>query len=342
MGHLVNPISFRLSVNSFWSSNWVLLNNFNYINIFKKDYLLFNYFDWLFNRSEIWTKNLLYSGYKIYRMYKKIIINVYYYDANAQIPKHNRLRFLAWLTRHFLRKALKKFKKKNWKRKILRRKSWNRFFDSLYNKFIKIEFLLLRNKFRFFQLNVLNKNNNYDSMSLNFYSTDNLSIPVTSIANYIGFRLRRKYSLGWTLRPVIRDLNYKILKKKLVGYKILCSGRFTRAQIATHEWQHRGAICYSTVTSLVKYAEVRVRLKFGIGGVKVWLGFGNNNIALRRRRVFIDAPKYIPFKYSLRVFINTKNNYITLHLNYWFFFLLEFYFLKQKILNYIDYVLDVK
>jgi hypothetical protein len=66
----------------------------------------------------------------------------------------------------------------------------------LQNKFIKAESFWLKNKFQYFHVNAVNKNNNYDNISLNFYSTDNLSIPVTAIASYIGFRLRRKYSLG--------------------------------------------------------------------------------------------------------------------------------------------------
>ena len=342
MGHLVNPISFRLSVNSFWSSNWVLLNNFNYINIFKKDYLLFNYFDWLFNKSEIWTKNFLYSGYKIYRMYKKIIVNIYYYDAEAQIPQYGKLRFYAFVVRYLVRKLWFPPRTQKLRNKIVRRRTWKLIIIFLQNKFIKAESFWLKNKFQYFHVNAVNKNNNYDNISLNFYSTDNLSIPVTAIASYIGFRLRRKYSLGWVLRPVLKDLNSKIRKKRILGYKILCSGRFTRHQIATYRWHHRGAIRYSTATSSVHYAEVRVRLKFGLGGIKVWLGFGKNDIDLMKRRVFIDAPKYLPFKYSIRVFRNDKRNYIILHLNYWFFFFIRVLFFKTRQFNMYKYCLRAR
>ncbi len=81
MGHLINPISNRLSVNTFWNSNWSLVNNFNYINLFKKDYVLFEFLDWFLKKSNFIKFSLLLSHYKIYRVSNNIFINFYYYNV---------------------------------------------------------------------------------------------------------------------------------------------------------------------------------------------------------------------------------------------------------------------
>jgi len=331
MGHIVNPVSFRLSVNSFWDSNWVLLNNFNYINVFKKDYLLFNYFNWWFNNSEVWTTNFLYSNYKIYRIYKKIIINIYYYDANTQIVRRAELKFFVWLFKFYLRRIWFYKRTSLIRNKIIYRKSWTKICKIFKFIFIRTELLAFRNQSTFlFSVSTLNGNNNFDDVSFNLYSMNVLNISVEAIVSYIGFRLQRKYSLNWVLRPVFKDLNLKMRRRRILGYKILCSGRFSREQIATYDWSHKGSLQYSTISSLVKYAEVRVRFKFGVGGVKLWLGYGCNNFRVVKRKIFLESIEYTPFKYSLKRFKNDKNNYIILYLNYWFFFFIRVMFFKKK------------
>lgn len=340
MGHLVNPISFRLGVTSFWSSNWVLLNNFNYINVFKKDYLLFDYFYWWFNNSEVWTNNFLYSNYKIYRIYKKIIINIYYYDAKVQIGK-GKYKFFGWLFKFFLRRMW--FDESFNRKKIINKRHWNKMYRILLESLLQSELLLLKNKFTFLSpVNILNGNNKLDDISFNLYSMDVWNISVEAITSYIGFRLQRKYTLNWVLRPVIKDLNSKMRRKRLLGYKILCSGRFNRNQIATYDWSHKGAIQYSTISSLVKYAEVRVRFKFGVGGIKIWLGFGHNNFNVFRRKVFLHTVYYLPFKYLLKRFIDSKSNYIVLYLNYWFLFFIRIMILKKINFNFYSIIIKIR
>jgi len=334
MGHIVNPVSFRLSVNSFWDSNWVLLNNFNYINVFKKDYLLFNYFNWWFNNSEVWTTNFLYSNYKIYRIYKKIIINIYYYDANTQIVRRAELKFFVWLFKFYLRRIWFYKRTSLIRNKIIYRKSWTKICKIFKFIFIRTELLAFRNQSTFlFSVSTLNGNNNFDDVSFNLYSMNVFNISVEAIVSYIGFRLQRKYSLNWVLRPVFKDLNLKMRRKRILGYKILCSGRFSREQIATYDWSHKGSLQYSTISSLVKYAEVRVRFKFGVGGIKLWLGYGCNNFRVVKRKIFLESLQYTPFKYLLKRFENKKNNYIILYLNYWFFFFIRIMFFKKKKFN---------
>ena len=75
-----------------------------------------------------------------------------------------------------------------------------------------------------------------NSYRINFYDIQTTSgITANIIALYIRGRLIQRYSLNWILRPVLKDLNQRIDKKIILGYKIVCSGRFTRKQIATYK-----------------------------------------------------------------------------------------------------------
>ena len=87
MGHLINPITNRLSINILWNSNWSLINNFNYNNIFKKDYILFQFLTWFTKKSKFGRFNIIISHYKIYRIKDNIFINFYYYNAGLEEKK---------------------------------------------------------------------------------------------------------------------------------------------------------------------------------------------------------------------------------------------------------------
>ena len=90
MGHLINPISNRLSINTFWNSNWSLVNNFNYVNLFKKDYILFEFLNWFLKKSKYGKFNLLLSHYKVYRIANNVFINFYYYNVALEEKRYDR------------------------------------------------------------------------------------------------------------------------------------------------------------------------------------------------------------------------------------------------------------
>ena len=46
MGHLINPISFRIGHKIFWKSNWSIYKKTSYVTVFKKDILTFKYINW--------------------------------------------------------------------------------------------------------------------------------------------------------------------------------------------------------------------------------------------------------------------------------------------------------
>lgn len=313
MGHLVNPVSLRLSINSFWNSNWVLNNNFNYINIFKKDYLLFQFLNWFIKKTKFIKFNILISHYKIYRVNNLVFINLYYYNGNIENDTYLYQIF-------YFNNILKK--QKSLKRKDQDNRTQN-LYEYIFRSILFNLYWRLINASLNFYLNKIDFKNIY---YFNIYNLNFLNITVDAITNYLSLKLQKRYSLNWILRPILKDLNIKVKQKNFLGYKIVCSGRFTRKQIATYMWMRNGSMKLNTITNLVKYSEVRVRLKYGICGIKVWINYGLNNNDLLKRNLSLIYPMYLPFKYL----VNKKTKQVILFLNYWFYFYIKVVFFKLK------------
>lgn len=322
MGHLINPISFRLSVNSFWNSNWILINNFNYINIFKKDFTLFHFLNWFLKKSELIEYNIIISHYKIYRINNLIYINLFYYNAHEEAQSSK----LKWKPRY--RRKKNKFYKLN----------SIEFFEYFYRTilyYLYWNLIISATTFYFQKLN-----NNKDIFFFNIYNLTFADITVDSITKYISVKLQKKFSLKWILSPILRDLATRIKIKTFLGFKLVCSGRFTRKQIATYTWYKKGSLQFNTVSSLIKYSEVRTRLKYGLCGIKLWVNYGNNNLTLRNRKLSLIYPIYTPFKY--KVITNKNQPNIILFLNYWFFFFLRIIFFKNRSFSFYKKFIRIK
>lgn len=349
MGHLVNPIAIRLSINNLWNSNWVLINNFNYNTMFKKDYLLFQYLNWFIKKKHMLFHNFIISHYKLYKIHDKIFINLYYYTADMEEEKyyiHNRIIMsIIW----------KKYKRSLWKYKNNKSKlSYPSNFKFLYNKHYKRN----SNKFRrihkyfckfvisylfYYCINIylnyyLNKLNNITKYTktwnnelkyyFNVFNLDFWNVTPNIITTYISCKLQQRYSLNWVLKPIFKDLTKKMNKGYFLGYKLLCAGRFTRRQIATYIWIKKGSLCLNNFSSLVKYSQARIRLKFGLGGIKLWLHYGYNNKLVKPRLALLVYPKYTPFKF----FFEKKKKTVIFFFNYWAFVYLRIIFLKKSYL----------
>ena len=177
------------------------------------------------------------------------------------------------------------------------------------------------------------KNQSMNFFFFNIYALNLFSVSVEAITSHISLRLQKKFSLNWVLLPVLKDLSYKVKSNVFLGYKLVCSGRFTRKQIATYTWVKKGSIKFNSVSNLIKYSEARVRLKYGLCGIKLWINYGFNSAHLKKRNLFLLYPVYVPFRYSTGIY--KGNNYIICYLNYWFFFLLKYYLWKKNLLIFI-------
>jgi hypothetical protein len=224
MGHLINPITNRLSINTFWNSTWSLVNNFNYINVFKKDYILFQFLNWFTKKSKFGKFNVIISHYKVYRIYKNIFINFYYYNAGIEEKKYRfQISFLVNLLRRKRKFWNKRTKQKSivtrFKRIMYRtslsgkqlsrtflfkqKSTLNKFatakIKSLYVFFIKIVVSniywgLLNNSLSFYLSKLYSTPEKY---YFNIYNLDFLNVTTDIISTYISLRLQQKYSLNW-------------------------------------------------------------------------------------------------------------------------------------------------
>lgn len=328
MGHLINPVSVRLSVNSFWNSNWVLFNNFNYVNLFKKDYMLFHFLNWFTKKQKFGKFNIIISHYKVFRNLNDVYINFYYYNAGLEEKKFKFQVFFLFS----LLKARRKVWYKNLKT-ISTKKVKN-----MYEYFLKvlvsqIYWYIINNCLSFYLTKLVNNKNNF---YFNIYSLNFMNVNVDIISTYISLKLQQRHSLNWVLKPILKDLANKVKKKVFLGYKIVCSGRFTRKQLATYQWTKKGSLHLSKFSSLVKYSEARVRLKYGLCGIKVWLNYGFNNASIFKRQLLLVYPLHVPFKYVLDV----SNKTVHFYLNYWAYTYMRVLFFKSR--NYRSYEKFIK
>lgn len=358
MGHLINPLSNRLSINSFWNSNWSLVNTFNYVNLFKKDFILFQFLNWFTRKPKFGKFNIIISHYKVFRIFGKISINFYYYNASAEEKKrYIQLNSVINLLKNNIEvkksysgafTVYKKFNKS--KNTFYTPKSVGKFSTTRFLLDNKVRYLLdyiIKNIISYFYWFLIRKAikvyvNIFDSVSekviFNVYNLSFLNITSNVISTYITLKLQQKYSLNWILRPVIKDLTSKVRKRLILGFKIVCSGRFTRKQIATYSWNKFGSLKISSFSSLVKYSESCVRLKYGLCGIKVWLNYGSNNLNLFTRSLSLVFPLYTPFKYI----VNFNDNTIIFFLNYWYYLYFKVSFIKSRDFNLYSTLIKLK
>lgn len=85
MGHIVNPISYRLGASRCWNSVWPndLSMSFSYTTLMKSDWDLFLFFKRFFDLKIIMQSGYIFSHVKIIREGKKIFCIVYFYDGGS-------------------------------------------------------------------------------------------------------------------------------------------------------------------------------------------------------------------------------------------------------------------
>lgn len=97
-----------------------------------------------------------------------------------------------------------------------------------------------------------------------------MNVNASIISEFFFIRLKQYY----TIWEVLKNINFlfRILmrKKRIVrGYKIMCSGRFSRKQRATYNWKSFGSLALSTVKSKLDYSYRTIALKYSSITIKV-------------------------------------------------------------------------
>lgn len=90
--------------------------------------------------------------------------------------------------------------------------------------------------------------------------------PADFYLNFITAKLYYKYILADVINPIVR-----LSSRYYRGFAITCSGRFTRAQIASKKYFRRGSIGFSTGKIGLDYSQRAVTLKYGTCNFKIWV-----------------------------------------------------------------------
>jgi hypothetical protein len=86
--------------------------------------------------------------------------------------------------------------------------------------------------------------------------------------NYITTKLYYRYILNDVIKPIVR-----LSTKYYRGFRIICNGRFTRAQMATTRVYRRGSLLSNMVSVPLAYGQRTVVLKYGACNLKIWLRY---------------------------------------------------------------------
>ncbi len=108
---------------------------------------------------------------------------------------------------------------------------------------------------------------------LTYYILDNKTLSGEALARYIGIKLSQGFQLGEAVSDIIKNLNQLIKEKNAIiyGYRISCSGRFTRRQRASYRNYKEGRLSLNMVSSFIDYGSKEIFLKYGACNIKVWL-----------------------------------------------------------------------
>lgn len=275
MGHLINPIAVRLGLNYTWESVWVNQFKFKSRKLVGKDLVLHKYLRVLINRKRLWKTGVFVSHYRIFRLKHKAVVLLYIYDGSVKL--------LLRLARKFLRKLLLKYNK-IWYRKRLKIKYLRRYTSVMRHKialfYIKRYYrtfgFIKRLLILYYKLWVTRKIKNKIEPNVSCFvlGLAESQLSSSSIANYVAIKLRQHFKLKSALNPVLNLLNNN---KFLVGYKIQCSGRFRRKEMAERLVFAKGKVSLNTFSAKVDYSMSTVVLKYSVCGIKVWLNFKNLN-----------------------------------------------------------------
>jgi ribosomal protein S3 len=95
-----------------------------------------------------------------------------------------------------------------------------------------------------------------------------LVITSSFLARYLSIKLLQRHRLLQTLNPVFRDLKQN---SRILGYRIACSGRFTKKEIATYEWYQAGSLPTNKLRAHLDYAFIPFIMKYSVCCFKVWI-----------------------------------------------------------------------
>lgn len=291
MGHLINPISTRLGFNSFWLSSWSRFKPVNYSYNLMLDTVLRNLIFWLFSDSiasaQLSIVGFFFSHFKVIRRNNKILIFIFLFLDSSKVLKSqsvevdpsaveisSNLLSINNSNSSLLTKinfyAMSSF----FGRLFLQNKN-NQLLNNIhltnltFNSFIK-DIL----SFSFTKLFNFNSHFSFFKPILFINFLDDIDcIKSSFISRFFARRLSFGFDLNRVIFPIVLDLSELIEsgQSSLKGFRISCSGRFTKTQMASYSWEKFGPVPLNNFNCSVDYALSQVCMKYGMCGIKVWL-----------------------------------------------------------------------
>lgn len=105
------------------------------------------------------------------------------------------------------------------------------------------------------------------------------------LGEFITRKLAQRHRLRDILFPIMRSLGKN---ESVSGFKISCSGRFTRADRALYTWYRYGKISLNTVSRPILYDFTEKSLKFGMVSIKIWIQYNGKVLKEMKRRELLE------------------------------------------------------
>lgn len=292
MGCLINPYLLRLNKLFFWKSTW---NNtiFNYnLNI---DYILFDLFIYFFKFLQLrfFQISLIFDNdLKIKRQKNNLKLFFSFYISDIQFLYYYLYYNLLWFFRkiRFFRKKTKKIK--SWRKYIYLKKNiqkykkkkilifiqkYKKFFHFFIFFFIKLEKYYIKNLINFF---FFFSNYFFEKFLFNLkkeilffiecFYTNNFNHSIKILTNYICIRLKQNFYIFDILKPISQYLKKR---SNILGFKIKCSGRFTRKDRTAKIIEVYKQVSLTKLKAKINFAFDTVILKYSLCSIKIWIHY---------------------------------------------------------------------
>lgn len=274
MGHLVNPLSFRVYNIKYWASSWFTNNQYAFLNIhdilIKK--ILQKSLRVFFGNSN----GILFSHIKLIRISRNISIYIYIHDTFLDVITHNfnKRRKIIWFKKFVVRKNSNKLNKltldiRNQISLVIIKQIRFLLQDYLKRKFLN----KVWSAFKYFCVTFLNKitplNNIFNFKIIGLCKN---YVNASIIGQFFYTRLRQYYTIWEILKSINFFFKTLINKKRIIkGYKITFSGRFSRKQRTTYSWKNFGTLSTSSMRSNLDYNNMILPLRYSTCSLKIWL-----------------------------------------------------------------------
>lgn len=287
MGHVINPLSYRLYNTRYWNNNWSIYNKNNYSYLLTQDVMLDNFFKKIlikhFNSVQL---GLIFLNTKVVRYFDSVNIYLYVHDSLLDLFFFNfkKNKVFLKLRKKFFKKISKRYRLSSFKPvlsskklKILKKRTVSSYskrfmFTFLKNKILRsfwynFKTLLYFHLSKFFR--------NFTALNVFILGLSKKNVNANIISEFFLIRLRQFYTI-WEVLKNVNFLFKGLMRRNIIrGYKITCSGRFSRKQRTTYSWKSFGSLGFSSVKSRLDYSYKTIALKYSSCTIKVWVRMGN-------------------------------------------------------------------